>query len=284
MPYKYEGSIKRGKIKLHYHEGIANFNGENGPSDFMKAARHFEQGANLGDVDMRKYLGQMFLLGIGVPLDEKKGIQLLVRNANLGDPDSALLVGEFFLNKLNALSDSGEAIKWLLRTAQWGDNQAQFLLGDCYRFGDGVKAEIGKAIVWYRRAAQGEQNLDAMVALGVCYWEGLGLPKDSCEAFHLFRSAAKLGSANACFRLGQFYQNSDRDYSGDFSKALAWFEVGAIGGDLHAIRTLEAWYSIGLGVEKNISLAERWYSRANRQTRVSDAAVGLARISASFHR
>lgn len=84
--------------------------------------------------------------------------------------------------------------------AKSGSSVAQFSLGVMnYPIGDeafdgtirnpGATGNLQEALSWYRRAAD-QGDFDGLVALGIAYSEGLGVPQDYVEAHKIFNVAA----------------------------------------------------------------------------------------------
>ena len=275
--------LELGDTSWHFHQGINNFEGDGGISNYLEAARHFHQGALQGDVELTKFLGQMYMLGLGVPLDEVEGLRLLTYTAGLGDSDSQFLVGEFLLDQHESFPNRLDGIKWLLKAAASNDSRAQFMLGECYTNGNGVKVDPRKALAWYRQAAQGDHNLDAIVKVGICHLSGIGTVIDTVEARHLFKVAAELGSPAACFYLGLFHLGGTAPGAIlDEKIAFKWFELGAFGGDADSVRHLQECYKKGVGVEKNMRLSNRWANNYSEYPRITDLEVKLARLRSSM--
>ena len=63
------------------------------------------------------------------------------------------------------------------------------------------KAEV----VGYRKAAE-RDNAEAQYALGRCYENGAGVPKDPAQAVVWYRKAAEQGFATAQYTLGRCYR------------------------------------------------------------------------------
>lgn len=95
-----------------------------------------------------------------------------------------------------------------------------------------------KAIECYRAAA--EKGLAAsQVNLGMCYAEGLGVPRDSAEAVRWFRKAADQGDSGGCFKLGIMYANG-WGLPQDYDKAYAWVDKAAKQGNQEALAARNA--------------------------------------------
>lgn len=58
--------------------------------------------------------------------------------------------------------------------AEQGHAEAQCSLGICYYYGAGVEKDSQEAATWYRRAAE-QGHASAQCNLGVCYKNGRGV-------------------------------------------------------------------------------------------------------------
>ena len=110
-------------------------------------------------------------------------------------------------------------------------------------------------------------NADGMFFLGDCYSQGLlGLEKDPKEAFMLYQSAAKIGHAQAAFRVAvccELGLELDGGTKRDLGKAVQWYKRAAQLGDTPAM------YKIGviqlkglLGQSRDSGEAILWLRRA----------------------
>ena len=87
---------------------------------------------------------------------------------------------------------------WFSRAAREGHEPlAQTNMGVSYYFGEGVDQNATEAVGWFGLAAeQGEPN--AMHNLGMCYAQGVGVPRaDQRRALELLAGAAQKGHEGA---------------------------------------------------------------------------------------
>jgi TPR repeat protein len=90
-----------------------------------------------------------------------------------------------------------EVVPRLQKRASKGDPLAQIALGVCYYNGQGVPQDFKQAVFWTQKAAD-QGVADAQFNLGVCYEKGRGVPQDFKKAAHWFQKAADQGHASAC--------------------------------------------------------------------------------------
>lgn len=110
-------------------------------------------------------------------------------------------------------------------------------------------------------------NADGMFFLGDCYSQGLlGLEKDPKEAFMLYQSAAKIGHAQAAFRVAvccELGLELDGGTKRDLGKAVQWYKRAAQLGDTPAMYKTGVIQLKGLlGQSRDSGEAILWLRRA----------------------
>ena len=116
---------------------------------------------------------------------------------------------------------------------------------------------------WYRKAA--DQGLaQAQNNLGLCYYNGEGVPKDFKQAVYWWKKAADQGYAIAQFNLGNRYAYGE-GVPNDFKQAVYWYRKAADQGLAEAQFNLGFCYENGVGVAKNLVEALKWYRKAADQ-------------------
>lgn len=90
---------------------------------------------------------------------------------------------------IKAMKELAETdIKWRQKLAEMGDKRAQFQMAlACRREG-----KDKEAVVWYEKAAA-NGIVEAFGALGICYYDGIGVEKDVPKAKELLKKAAEKG-------------------------------------------------------------------------------------------
>jgi TPR repeat protein len=155
-------------------------------------------------------------------------------------------------------------IKALHAQARSGDPEAQFALGVCYDNADGVPRDPVAAANWYRFAADSGHAL-AQFHLGLMLNAGdVGFERDDEEAAIWFRKAAEQGIADAQFNLGLMYYNAE-GVEQDDAAAFRWFSQAAEQGHAKACFNLGALYVNGHGVSVDNAAAYRLWLMASMQ-------------------
>ena len=163
--------------------------------------------------------------------------------------------------------------KDLEKTAKQGDVSAQLAVANAYFNGDGVVANKNKAAQWYYKATMGNNaeakaklysfyskelekyaksgDAQAQYEVGMDYYEGEGVEKNTEIAAKWFLSAKTQGHEAATAKLYSYY-----------SKSL---EAAAKGGDAQAQYEVGMDYYEGNGVSKNVATAAMWFDKAKTQ-------------------
>ena len=138
--------------------------------------------------------------------------------------------------------------------------KAMVLLGDCHEDGVGVTQDYAEAMKWYRKAAD-LGDADAMINIGMLYSKGHGVTRDLEETIRWYRKAAELGNADGMSNIGWFYE-CGYGVTQDFEEAMKWYRKAAEAGQADAMRNIGLMYSYGKGVAMDHAEAIRWFHRA----------------------
>jgi TPR repeat protein/predicted Ser/Thr protein kinase len=164
----------------------------------------------------------------------------------------------------------GRLARWQEAAAQ-NHAKAMVLLGDCYEEGVGVRWDYAEAMRWYRKAAD-VGNSSAMTNIGRLYRNGWGVPQDYAEAMRWFRKAADAGNSSAMTNIGRLYRNG-WGVPQDYAEAMRWFRKAADAGNSYAMNDIGRLYRNGWGVPQDYAEAMRWFRQA------ADAGSGWAMIN-----
>jgi hypothetical protein len=122
------------------------------------------------------------------------------------------------------------------------------------------RSDYGTALVWYKRAASLGSS-DAAFDIGWFYQNGLGLAADPALAFQWYRRAAEAGHVMAANNLGVLHKNglgTERDYA----EAMRWYRLAAEAGNSEAQNNIGVMYNNGLGVQRDYHQALTWFRRS----------------------
>ncbi|WP_218573921.1 tetratricopeptide repeat protein [Plesiomonas shigelloides] len=189
----------------------------------------------------------------------------------------------------------------LVQKAQQGQGRAQFELAN--RLAGKAQPDYRAAMHWMKKAAEnGVMSVDkatqsyAAAQVAMWYEQGLGEPKDLVKARSWWQQSARLGNAQASWRLALLCQQKNdgllvaacidsveqaakgnvieaqralaqwySQKSEASKEAITWLTKAAQAGDNRAQATLASFYAQGRGVPRNLAIAERWYIKAAKQ-------------------
>jgi TPR repeat protein len=98
----------------------------------------------------------------------------------------------------------------------------------------------------------------SMTYVGEAYRSGIGTAKDLTQAAEWFQRAANEGYIVASYKLGKVCQELNQH-----SRALEAFALGAAGQHLPSIYMLGRMYLHGIGVEKDVHIARKYFEEAS---------------------
>ena len=155
-------------------------------------------------------------------------------------------------------------LELLLSLAKTGDAQAKKAYADYY-FHQENKQKLAPEIwnrVWrYYNDLAEAGNADAMLTVGVIYYEGVNIPQDYTAARAWYEKAAAAGSLWAINNLGYCYYYG-REIPVDYEKAWYYFGTAAARGNHCGMYKLGDMYYYGKYVAQDYAKALAWYRRA----------------------
>lgn len=110
-----------------------------------------------------------------------------------------------------------EAFRLFYKAAQLNSPEACFYLGEFFDFGTGTVRDVKQAIYWYQKAIELGNVPDAMLNLGIAYFEGTGIEKNEQKAEELLKKSADSGHPIGQYtyvglKLNQQTKLSETDY------------------------------------------------------------------------
>ncbi len=236
----------------------------------MEAAPWFKKGAENGDIPCTFYYGKMLVEGLGVKQNKKDGANYLLKAADAGFPQAMLCVGNCYMDGDGLTKNADQAVKWYKLAAGKDVHQAQWNLAQCYREGDGTSVNYDQALYWYAQAsAKGHtrafKNLITDSIPGspfVAYMKGMKsyLNKDYDEALKQFKVVEKANIADGKVMEAAIIANAN--YAKHNMKKGIKLLNDAAKTNAQAMYLLGALYEAGKGVEKNMSTAVEYMTKA----------------------
>jgi hypothetical protein len=136
--------------RQHIDEGefhLVRIRAEEGDAAAQSALTVWTQ-AKQGDADAQHSLGDMYLLGVGVPQDDVEAVRWYRLAADQGNALTQYNLGFMYANGEGVPRDDAEAVRWFRLAADQGQAEAQSDLGLMYANGRGVSQDAAEAARW----------------------------------------------------------------------------------------------------------------------------------------
>lgn len=200
----YKKAAESGSVNSLVQLGLMCQAGEGTSHDDAAAIPYFEAAAKQGDAKGKYYLGLAYLDGQGVDVNDDKGCSLIESAAADGLELALDFLGNTYLS-LGRDEESDdekrneyfkEAAYYLSQAAEKNDAEGQWQLGWMYIRGECFDKDEQKGREYFGKAA-GQDFSPAMVALGICNEEGIGVFKNKMTAIHWYEKAAAQNNEEA---------------------------------------------------------------------------------------
>jgi hypothetical protein len=132
-------------------------------------------------------------------------------------------VGTCYLEGKVVKGNEKKAFEWFTKGAENSNPICQYYLGYCYANGIGVKPDEKKALVWYIKAAE-QGHLLSKKLVEECTGEAV-VVKGEASPFESYMFSAENGDPEAMFIIARYYED-------------------------------------GIGIEKDLNEAKKWYNKS----------------------
>lgn len=291
---------KEGDIRAQVKLGIRFLDGEGVRKNEIMAFQYFQiaglQQTQKPVPEAQHMLGSCYANGIGVSRDEYLAAQFYQLAADRGLAQAQFDMGVCYVNGRGVIRDETLAVKYYKLAAEQGIAGAQFDLGICFASGVGVRKNERLACKYFDQAAEqgitnevhfdleirspdissyknpmmavqyfqsaAEEGLpEAVSNLGICYFNGLGLPQDIKTAIEHFKTAAEAGVAEAQFNLGNCYATGVGVFQHD-TMAFKFYKQASEQGHIRAQFNVGVCFGNGIGVSKQQTIAFHFFGLA----------------------
>jgi len=286
----YRKAAENGNAKALFNLGVCYDNGDGVRKDSAEAVQYYRLAAEKGNAEAQCNLGSCYYLGSGIGMDFTEAAKWFRKAADQGNAAAQVKFGTCLAGGDGVGKDFEEAVKWFRKAADQGNAEAMIKLGDCHANGTGVDKDLKEAAVWYTKAADLD-SFDAAYKLGECYEYGTGVEKDFqmakeyyLLATHILRHTKETETTKLLrekmYQLGNQYAKG-HDNDKELREALTFYWAAAILGKAEALTLLQqyanqgnanaqyfmgaTYLNGGVGIRRNLSKAEQWYRKAERQ-------------------
>lgn len=229
------------------------------PEDEKEAFKWFLKSAEGGDPQGMRNAGAYLMKGTVVKQDVEKGSYYLKKSGDAGDNKAYYTLGSYYWEGKYVEKNLETAFKYFIISARQGLKEAQYIVGRMYLMGDGVEKNLREAEKWYVKSAEAG-NLQAQSQLGTLYKEDTEL-KDYAKALKWNTKAAEVNYPRSVRELGMQYFFG-LGVSKNTAHGIGLFERAARLKDLKAMSYLGYFAMTGQGMAKDREKARQWFQKA----------------------
>ena len=203
----------------------------------------------------------MYLSGTGVEKDETKGFNYCKRSAEDGFNKSIYIVAECYARGRGVKRDMKKAFELHSLLGERNYAKSQLFVANCYMEGDtgAVDRNDKKAFEWYMKGAEND-NAICQYYVGYCYANGVGTKADEQKALVWYTRAAEKGHTLSK-QIVEGYTGKKVIVKGEGSPFDSYM-FSAENGDPESMFIIGRYYEEGIGTEKNLQEAKKWYNKA----------------------
>ena len=166
--------------------------------------RALEARTNKRDPDAMYVWSGLTSIGYSNLLSSKQAFELLQRAAREGHVPSIVELGLCYFTGRWTEQNRGRAVELWNAAASAGSVEAAVRLAAANVFGQIHTEEFSDALKYLRETSK-KGSLISTVALGYCYENGLGMQKDTGEAYRIYYRSMRRGSETAFLALKRMY-------------------------------------------------------------------------------
>jgi TPR repeat protein len=258
--------------------------------NYEKAFDYYAKAGAQGHALALYRLGVSFELGIGASMNEQRALDAFTRSAQAGSVPSMFKLGLIYSRGvLGARRSAAKSMEWLIKASHNADLENPHALFELSKIMERDLPFIASPSV---------SDMEYLSEL-----DRLGYTKDEVAGLNYCKAAAKLGYSPAQCKLGWCYEYGKLRCVIDAKKSIGWYSRAAKQGNPQAEMALSGWYltgaknilepndreaflwalksteggfvkaeyalgyyyEVGLGCEKDLEMAKRFYQRAATQ-------------------
>ena len=233
---------------------------------YDEAFEKFNEASALGYPDAVYNSAVCYMNGYGVESDTIEAFKRFARAADAGHDRALYNLATCYLAGIGTAPDDSIAFGLYRRAGEAGFSKAFATVADSYLTGRGVKKDSTLAYEYYRLAAANNEPRSLYIiaeemakADSLQHLSKRQLRKQGTVNYYIY--AAKLGNADAQYRLAQFYENGYYVKKSK-KKAFNWYLHAANNNHPQAMEKVAYCYEKGRGTKRQDDKAARWYRAA----------------------
>ena len=269
----YTISANKGNVDASFNLGLINYKrrAEDKSSVFEKdnkyikeAVKWFQKAGNLGDAEALYNLGRIHYLHYK---DNVKAKEYLQKATDNGSNEAKTLLQQIITTIDNGDTEYRKAaeaykaksypevMKLLKQSADKGHTNAMLDIGMMYYDGNGVTKNHIEAMNWFKKSAD-KGNIDAMLNVGLMYYGGESVTKDYTQALFWLKKSAEKGNQTAIHQVGVMYAHGQGTLP-LYEEAFKWLKQSADKGNINSMVEMATIYVKSYQYEEAFNLYKR---------------------------
>ena len=252
----YKNAAESGYINAMHSLGRCYENGIGTEKDLDKALQWYSKAADKGMSFAYRNAAELYEKKGGEE-NLKKAFGLFKMGAENYVPSCIYALGRCYENGIGVQKDQAKAAEYMKTAAALGNPKACLYMAKAYEEGRTVQKDEAKAINYYTKAAlKGE--LEAKIFLAPKFENGDGVAKSLPAAFAYYLEGAQAGDPFCQKKAADFYANSSKDT--ETYRAYFWYKKSFDAGFNEAAHGLGSCYERGIGIQRNLEYAFKYYT------------------------
>lgn len=281
-------SADNDNMQSQYELGNLLYEGGVSRNDSLEALKYIMKSADNGNDKAQNLLGCMYHNGYQMPADQEKAYNWFNKSASQGNMVALKNVGLYYANGWGGIKRDiymaykyyGEALQLgadnvdsnISKLVQKGSKDAQEKYSKGVKlYNDIVNKKVDRSSMninlmfdLLKQSAE-EGNAYAQYEVGMKYRDGIGVPKDTKEAFNWFKKAVDNGNTTAICPLAYMYYKGEATPQ-NHDMAFYLYHLDAMMGDKTDQFNTALYYNYGWGnIKKDINKAKEWLKKSADQ-------------------
>ena len=224
--------------------------------DRTEAFNMFVKAADDGSLEAMNQVAIMYRDGVGTPKDVKRMEEYFQKGADFGYIPSMVALGDIYSQGRFLPKDESKAFEYVLKAARLGDSNCMYRVANLYKDGVGVSPSKEESDYWLDKYVK---SLYYMHRLWAADYIRSGSVDTAYSIMDLYDDST---SVTGCWAIGgliTLLRSENKPIDG----CIEMLSYKADNNNIDAIKRLGNLYYDGIGVDKDYSIAIKWYQKAS---------------------
>ena len=223
--YWLKKSAQQDNVDAQFLLGLSYYYGDGIEENHERAVDWWKRAAEKGNKYAQSMLATCYECGDGTDMDKEQAFVYCKRAAEQGLVDAQAHLSYLYYYGIGTDANKKETYKWAKKSAEGNWSGAFAQLAFCYEYGIGTRRNKAKALAWYIKAAE-EGDVEVQNHLAQEHFGRIKIEETDENKEKILkwaRMGAKLGNADAQFKLGTIYYEG-KIVEPDHQLAMYWLK------------------------------------------------------------